>query len=211
MLKLYDYLPSQNGYKIRMFLAHLDVEYEHVPVAIFRGESRTEAFLRMNPAGAIPVLEITRGEYIAESNAILQYLAESTELLPTGRLARAKIAQWLFFEQYYVEPNIGTLRFWTLTERLAANQVMVAAKRAGSERALGALERHLGDHRFLAGDEYTIADIAVFAYTHLADDARLELAAYPALNAWISRVKQCAVRLPPVYPYTVDPDAVPRG
>src|SRR5512146_1085534 len=185
MLRLYDYLPSQNGYKVRMLLAHLGMEYELLTVNIFRGESRTEWFLGKNPAGAVPVLEAAPGEYLAESNAILQYLADGTPLAPAGRLARAQVAQWLFFEQYYVEPNIGTLRFWTLTNRLAANAALVSAKHAGALRALGALQRPLERQPFLVQRAFSIADIALYAYTHLAPDADLPLAAYPAVTAWI--------------------------
>jgi glutathione S-transferase len=207
MLRLHDYLPSQNGYKIRMLLGHLGLPWESVPVAIFRGQSRTAEFLAKNPVGAIPVLEAAPGRYVAESNAILCYLAEGTRFLPEERLARAQVMQWLFFEQYYVEPNLGTLRFWTLTNRLKANAALVPGKRAGAERALAALERHLSTHRFLAADAYTIADIALFAYTHLGEDAGFDFAHYPALETWIARVKESAVEVPPVHPYSIDPDA----
>src|SRR5688500_7404582 len=134
MLKLYDYAPSQNGFKVRMLLEHMQLPCEHVPIAIFQGESRTADFLAKTPVGAIPVLEAQPGAYIAESNAILCYLAEGTPLLPAERLARARVMQWLFFEQYYVEPAIGTLRFWTLTGRLQANEPLVAGKRVTAER-----------------------------------------------------------------------------
>jgi glutathione S-transferase len=204
MLKLYDYLPSQNGFKIRMLLAQLGQPYEHVPVAIFQGESRSREFLEKNPVGAIPVLEPEPGVYIAESNAILCYLAEGTQYLPSERLSRARVMQWLFFEQYYVEPTIGTLRYWTLAGKLNANEALAAAKRSSGERALDALERHLNRHPFLANDAYSIADIAVFAYSHLAADAHFELASRPALVRWIGRVKEQSASLPQVYPYTPD-------
>jgi glutathione S-transferase len=208
MLKLFDYLPSQNGYKVRMLLDHLGLDYEHVPVAIFRGESRAENFLAMNPAGAIPVLQVAPGEHIAESNAILCYLAQGSPFLPEERLARGKVLQWLFFEQYYVEPNVGTLRYWTLTQRLAGNEALVPAKRAGGERALEALERHLAKHLFLANDAYSIADIAVFAYTHLAEEGGFSLAPHSALRQWIRRVKQQGDGVPAVHPYSIDPDSL---
>jgi glutathione S-transferase len=203
-LKLHDYAPSQNGFKVRMLLEHLDVPCEHVPVAIFQGESRTPEFLKKNPVGAIPVLEVGPDTFIAESNAILCYLAEGTQYLPLERLARARVLQWLFFEQYYVEPNIGMLRFWTLTGRLQANESLVAAKRGGANRALDALERQLADHPFLANDAYSIADIAVFAYTHLAAEAELDLHSRPAVRRWLDRVKAQLAHIPPVYPYTPD-------
>lgn len=207
MLKLHDYLPSQNGFKVRMLLEHLGLPYESVPVAIFKGESRTPDFLDKNPAGAVPVLEVQPGTYLAESNAILCYLAQGTSYLPSERLARARVLQWLFFEQYYVEPTIGTLRFWTLTGRLSANESLVAPKRSAAERALDALERHLAQHPFLANDAYSIADIAVFAYSHLAQEAQFDLSSRPAFERWVGRVRAQAARIPPVYPYTPDATA----
>ena len=204
MLKLYDYLPSQNGFKIRLLLQHLGQPYQHVPVAIFQGESRTPEFLEKNPVGAIPVLEPQEGVYIAESNAILCYLAEGTEYLPAERLARARVMQWLFFEQYYVEPTIGTLRYWVLANKLKANEALATAKRGAAERALDALERHLSRHPFLANDRYSIADIAVFAYSHLVADAQFDLSSRPSLVRWIERVKGQSAALPKVYPYTQD-------
>jgi glutathione S-transferase len=204
MLKLYDYLPSQNGFKIRLLLQHLGQPYQHVPVAIFQGESRTPEFLEKNPVGAIPVLEPEPGVHIAESNAILCYLAEGTAYLPAERLARARVMQWLFFEQYYVEPTIGTLRFWVLTNKVKANEALAAGKRGAGERALDALERHLSRHPFLANDSYSIADIAVFAYSHLAADAQFDLSSRPSLVRWIERVKGQSTALPKVYPYTRD-------
>jgi glutathione S-transferase len=204
IMKLHDYLPSQNGFKIRLLLQHLGQAYEHVPVAIFQGESRTPAFLQKNPVGAIPVLEPQPGVYIAESNAILCYLAEGSAYLPSERLARARVMQWLFFEQYYVEPTIGTLRYWTLAGKLKANEAVAAIKRSSGERALDALERHLGQHPFLANDRYSIADIAVFAYSHLAAEGSFDLAARPSFVRWVERVKSQAGTLPQVYPYTPD-------
>jgi len=204
MLKLYDYLPSLNGFKIRLLLQHLGQPYQHVPVAIFQGESRAPEFLEKNPVGAIPVLEPEPGVYIAESNAILCYLAEGTAYLPAERLARARVMQWLFFEQYYVEPTIGTLRFWVLANKMKANEALAAAKRGAGERALDALERHLSRHPFLANDSYSIADIAVFAYSHLAADAQFDLSSRPSLVRWIERVKGQSTALPKVYPYTPD-------
>ena len=204
MLKLHDYLPSQNGFKIRLLLQHLGQPYEHVPVAIFQGESRTPEFLQKNPVGAIPVLEPEPGVYIAESNAILCYLAEGTAYLPAERLARARVMQWLFFEQYYVEPTLGTLRYWTIAGKLKSNEAVAAVKRSAAERALDALERHLSQHSFLANDRYSIADIAVFAYSHLAAEANFDLATWPSFVRWVERVKSQAGTLPQIYPYTPD-------
>jgi glutathione S-transferase len=205
MLTLHDYLPSQNGWKARVLFGLLNIPYRSRLVSIFEGESRTDAFLDLNPAGSIPVLELEDGRTIAESNAILTYLAEGTPFLPTDRYQRAKVMQWLFFEQYHVEPVIGTLRFWTLTGRLEINQAMVAANRAAAARTLAALERSLTDTLFLAGKEFSIADIAVYAYGHRAEDCGFVLADYPALLSWFDRVRDAIGSGYPIYPYSDDP------
>ena len=208
MLRLYDYLPSQNAWKVRLLLNHLGLRYERRLVSIFEGESRTDAFLSMNPVGAVPVLEVEPGRFVAESNAILCYLAEGTPYLPADPLVRAKVMQWLFFEQSYVEPQIGSLRYWTLTGKLDRRSPdMIAGKRAYSLRALAALERALSRHDFLAGDRYTIADMAVFAYAAHAEEAGLDLAPYPAFRAWIARVEAQPGFLAERFPYTIDPHA----
>jgi glutathione S-transferase len=201
MLKLYDYLPSQNAYKVRMLLEYLGLQYELVPVSIFTGESRSAAFLSKNPVGAVPVLEVGPGQYIAESNAILCYLAHGSSFWPSQRFAQAKVMQWLFFEQYYVEPNIGTIRFWTLTNRLGAHRSLVSAKREGGERALNALERQLAERPFLVEDTFSIADIACFAYMHVAEQGGFDLASYPGIWTWIERVKRQFKRVPAVHSY----------
>ncbi|SFP38726.1 glutathione S-transferase [Mesorhizobium sp. NFR06] len=205
MLTLYDYLPSQNAWKVRVLLGLLGIAYETRIVSIFEGESHTDAFLKLNPAGAVPVLAVENGEAIAESNAILACVAEGTPYLPADRLARAKVMQWLFFEQYYVEPVIGSLRFWTLTGRLERNQALVAGKRETGARALGALERSLQATPFLVGNTLTIADIAVYAYSHRAEDCGFSLADYPAVGAWIGRVGEVIGPGYPVHPYGIDP------
>jgi glutathione S-transferase len=205
VLTLYDYLPSQNGWKARVLLGLLEISYHSRIVSIFEGESRSEAFLNLNPAGAIPVLEIEDGRTIAESNAILAYLAEGTPLLPTDRYQRAKVMQWLFFEQYNVEPVIGSLRFWTLTGRLERNASMVPAKREAAARTLAALDRSLANTPFLIGKELSIADIAVYAYSHRAEDCGFLLTDYPAFVAWCVRLRDAIGSDYPVYPYSVDP------
>lgn len=205
MLTLYDYLPSQNGWKARVLFGLLNIPYDSRLVSIFEGEGRTDAFLDLNPAGGIPVLELEDGRTIAESNAILAYLAEGTSFFPAERYRRAKVMQWLFFEQYHVEPVIGTLRFWTLTGRLELNQAMVAAKRVAGARALAALERGLANAPFLVGKEFSIADIAVYAYGHRAEDCGFALTDYPALAAWFGRVRQVIGSGYPIYPYSDDP------
>lgn len=188
MLTLHDYLPSQNGWKVRTLLNLLGLEYHLREVDIFAGESRTEAYFRLNPVGAVPALELGDGRAIAESNAILAYLADATPFLPDDRFHRAKVLQWMFFEQYYVEPTIGSLRFWTLTGRLGVNAALVDGKRQTAERALKAMERELGASTFFCGEIFSIADIALYAYAHLAHEADFSLAPHPAVRAWIARV-----------------------
>jgi len=198
VLTLHDYLPSLNGWKIRVLLGCLGIPYRTKPVAIFSGGSRTEDFLALNPVGAIPVLELEDGRSLAESNAILVYLASGTRFLPVDRYLNAKVMQWLFFEQYYVEPAIGTLRFWTLTGRLERNAGgMVDARRETGARALAAMERTLRSAPFLVSDSLTIADIAVYAYSHRAEDCGFALETYPGVSEWITRV---AAQVGPGYP-----------
>ena len=205
MLTLHDYRPSLNGWKVRVLLGLLGIEYRYREVALFQGDSRTEEFLRLNPVGAVPALELEDGLALAESSAILMYLAQGTTLLPEERYAKAKIVQWLSFEQYYIEPTIGSLRFWTLTGRLGVNEGrMIDSRRENATRALEALERCLEEGAFLVGERLTIADIAVYAYTHRAEEAGFGLAPYAALGAWLGRV---AGEIGPDYPvagYTED-------
>ena len=205
MLTLYDYLPSQNGWKIRVLLGLLDIPYDTRHVSIFEGESHTPTLLSLNPAGAVPVLGLGDGRAIAESNAILAYLAEGTPYLPRDRYDRAKVLQWLFFEQYHVEPIIGSLRFWTLTGRLERNRAMVAGKREAGIRTLTAMNSALGGAGFLVGENLSIADISVYAYSHRAEDCGFPLADYPAVSAWVSRVREAIGPNYPIHPYSVDP------
>ena len=188
-LRLYDYAASANCYKVRLLLAQLARPYERVPVDIFAGETLTEEFYRLNPARTTPVLEIGAGTYLQESNAILFYLAEGTPQLPEEPLARAQVLRWLISEQTDVIPTMGGLRFRLLTGRLAADD---AEARRRHEAALGVLDLmdvHLRGRDFLLGDRYTIADVANYAYVHVAPQAGLELARYPALEAWLARIE----------------------
>jgi len=205
-VKLYDYAPSQNAYKVRMLLQHLGKTWETVPVAIFRGESHEAAFLARNPAGAVPVLEPEPGFFIAESNAILCYLAEGTRYFAGDAFHRAKILQWLFFEQDYLQSTIATLRHWRLTGKLAAREAEAPARRRGGRHVLEILERELAGRPYLA-DDYSIADIAVFAYGHLAEDAGFDLGEFPSFRRWIRHIEKEHGPLPAVVPYSADPDS----
>jgi len=212
MLTLHEYTPSQNCWKIRVLLGFLGIPYRSHPVAIFSGESRAPEFLALNPAGSTPAVTLDDGRAIAESNAILCYLAEGTRFMPPanspeGRFARAKVMQWLFFEQYYVEPVIGSLRFWTLTGRLESNAALVEGKRDAAMRALSALERTLRATMFLGGSDFTIADIANYAYAHLSADCGFPLAGFPGIARWADRVAGIIGPGYPVVPY--GPEARP--
>jgi glutathione S-transferase len=188
MLRLYDFGPSANCLKVRILLAHLRLRYERVPVDLFAGETLTPEYLARNPAGRAPVLELADGECLPESNAILLYLAEGTQYLPADRLERARVHQWLFFEQNLVEPNVGTAQFWRQTGRAEQRPEVLAQKVETGRAALGVLERHLAGREFLAVDRYTVADISLYAYTHLAPQAGIDPAAFPSVQAWLERV-----------------------
>lgn len=208
MLTLYDYLPSQNGWKVRQLLHHLDLPYRTVPVSIFQGEGQHPEYLRINPTGTVPAIRLDDGRTLAESNAILAYLAEGTPYLPSEAFARAKVLQWLNFEQERVESVIGSLRYWTLTGQLAKRApALVELKREAGLRALSMLEAELSTREFIAGDRYGIADIALFAYASRADEAGLALEPYAHVRAWIARIRAQPGHLADMFPYTVDPHA----
>ncbi|MBD6616281.1 glutathione S-transferase family protein [Komarekiella sp. 'clone 1'] len=189
-LRLYDFLPSGNGYKIRLLLTQLGMPFDRVEVNILKGETRTPEFLSKNPNGKIPTLEIEPGKYLAESNAILVYLSECTEFLPYDRFSRSQVLQWLFFEQSSHEPFIATSRFWiSILGKAEEYREAIEQKRKPGYAALSLMENHLTSHIFFVGERYTIADIALFAYTHVADEGGFDLTQFPAIQGWIERVK----------------------
>jgi glutathione S-transferase len=196
MVRLYDYLPSGNGYKVRLLLTRLGVPFERVELDITAGATRTPSFLAKNPNGRIPTVELDDGRILAESNAILWYFAEGTPLLPDDRWARAQILQWLFFEQYSHEPNIATVRFWLHTQLTDDRRAMLPAKRTAGHAALALMESHLTSHHFLVGDTDTIADIALYAYTHVADEGGFDLSPYPSIQAWLTRIANLPRHIP---------------
>ncbi|KOP22971.1 glutathione S-transferase [Hapalosiphon sp. MRB220] len=189
-LRLYDFLPSGNGYKIRLLLSQIGMPFERIEVNILKDETRTPEFFSKNPNGKIPVLEIKPGKYLAESNAILVYLSEGTEFLPYDRFLRAQVMQWLFFEQNSHEPFIAPLRFWiSILGKAEQYKEAIEQRRESGYRALKVMENHLQSHNFFVDERYTIADIALFAYTHVADEGNFDLKQFPAIQAWIERVK----------------------
>jgi len=187
-LRLYNVSYSGNSYKARLLLAHLGVPCEIVEVDILNGASRTPEFLSINPNGRTPVLD-DDGFILAESNAILAYLARGTKYLPDERKACALVFQWLFFEQYSHEPFIATSRFWLQHKQDSPERTaMLAAKRDGGWAALDVMENHLAKNDFVVGS-YSIADIALFAYTHVSHEGGFPLDDFPTIRTWIERVK----------------------
>jgi glutathione S-transferase len=202
---LYDYGPSQNCFKVRLLAAHLGVTLEIVPVSIFEGEGASPEFLVKNPMGTVPVLETDSGEYLAESNAILTFLAEGTPYMPLEPMPCAQVIRWLMFEQRYIQTSISRLRYWTLTGKLSEfSGEIVTARRLG-DRALDVLDRELGKRPFIAGDSYTIADISIFAYSHVAADAEFDLSVRAKLTEWFDRVRGQPGFKGEVVPYAEDP------
>jgi glutathione S-transferase len=190
MLRLYDYYDSGNGYKVRLLLAQLGIPYEYVETDILKGETRTPEFLKLNPNGRIPLIVLEDGTALAESNAILYYLAEGTPYLPADKLERARVLQWLFFEQYSHEPYVAVARYLLRhTEPDDPRRSILEQRQKGGHAALGVMERHLADNPFFVGGRYSIADIALYAYTHVADQGGFELASYPCVRAWLARVE----------------------
>ncbi len=191
MLTLYDYLDSGNGYKVRLLLAQLGRAYRRIELDIDKGETRTPDFLAINPNGRVPTLLLEDGRPLAESNAILCYLAEGTAFLPAEPYEKALALQWLFFEQYSHEPYVAVARY--VARHLPADhprQAELPALRTRGRQALQVLEDHLASRAFLVAERYTVADIALYAYTHVAEDGGYDLAGFPALRAWLERVSR---------------------
>jgi glutathione S-transferase len=192
MYTLYSMQRSGNSYKVRLALSHLGIPYRLQEVDILQGESHTPEFLAMNPSGQVPLLEVAPGRFLAESNAILWYVAGGTPLAPEDRIDRAEALQWMFFEQHSLEPNIGAAYFWLALVKGGRELQQHALDDWMEEgyRALQVMENHLKQHRYFAADRYTIADIALYAYTHLAHLCDYDLSPFPAINAWLARVAE---------------------
>jgi glutathione S-transferase len=200
MPTLYDYLDSGNGYKIRLLLSHLERAYRWQELDIMEGATRTPQFLAKNPNGRIPALELDDGVCLAESNAILWYLAEGSPFIPGERLARAQTLQWMFFEQYSHEPYVATPRF--ILKHLPTDSPRRAElpdRLTRGRAALSVMNTHLQGSPYFVGDRYSIADIALYAYTHVADEATLDLTPYPEVRAWLARVATQPRHIPITY------------
>ena len=185
---LYNSQVSGNCYKVRLLFAHLGIQYERREVDVVDRSNRVELLGDLNPALRVPTLVLDDGRPLAESNAILFYFAEGTPYLPEDRYERAQVLQWLFFEQYSHEPNIAVVRFWAAYSDAPPADAEVETRRRAGYTALDAMERHLSSRTFLVGECFTIADISLYAYTHLATEGGFDLAGYPAIRAWLDRV-----------------------
>lgn len=190
MLVLHDNLTSGNGYKARLLLAQLGISYQRIEYDIDRRQTRTPEFLAKNLNGRIPVLELKDGSFLPESNAILWYLAEGTPFLPADRRQRADVLRWMFFEQNNHEPNIAGLRFWNMHAVPVTPLIELwrPARRSSGDAALGVMDGHLAGRSFFVGERYGIADIALYAYTHVAHEGGFDLTPYPHVRAWLARV-----------------------
>lgn len=196
-IEIYGDSISGNCYKLQLACAQLDVDYVWHEVDILAGETRSSSFLSMNPNGKVPLLALPDGRYLPESNAILSYLADGTPLAGTGRYERANVLRWMSFEQYSHEPYIATSRF--IIQYLnspADRQSDLESKKAGGYRALDILEQQLSGDDFIANNAYSIADIALYAYSHVAGEGGFDLGSYPRIRAWLERVESQAGYVP---------------
>jgi glutathione S-transferase len=200
-LRLYDYVASCNCYKVRLLLAQLGLPYERVPIDIFNGETLTDEYAEMNPSRTTPVLETEDGRYLPESNAILFYLADGTTYLPDDSFERAEVVRWLVYEQTDLVPTIGGLRFRLLVGRLRTSDPDAVRRKEGAIDVLRFLDVHLATRDFFVGGRYTVADIAVYGYSHLAHEAGIDMEPYPNLRAWFERVEQQSGYIEDVEPY----------
>jgi glutathione S-transferase len=186
--RLYDYAASANCYKVRLLLAQLAVPYERVPVDIFAGDTLTDEYGVVNPARETPVLEYSPGRFLTESGAILVFLASGTAMLPDDPEALAQVCRWLLYEQTAVIPVTGGLRFRLQTRRLSADDPDAIDRRRRGVGVLGVLEQHLEQADYFAAGRYTVADVALFGYLHVAHEAGLPMHEFPALQDWLARI-----------------------
>ena len=185
---LYNSQVSGNCYKVRLLFAHLGLDYERREVSVVDRSDRAELLGDLNPGLRVPTLVLDDGRPLADSDAILCYFAEGTQYLPDDRYERAQVLQWLFFEQYSHEPNLAVVRFWVAFAETPPPEAEIEARRGAGYAALSAMERHLSSRTFFVGERYTVADIALYAYTHVAHEGGFDLARYPAVQAWLARV-----------------------
>ena len=187
-MKLYDYLPSGNSYKVRLLLSYLGMDYTHVPIDILAGETQTPDYLAMNPAGQIPLLQLGDGRTLAESNAILMFLGEETPYIPLGSFARAKALQWMFWEQYRHEPSIAVARY--ILHYAPEREAELPKLQEKGRAALAVMNGYLSTRPFFVGSGPTVADIALYAYTHVAGEGGFDLSDYPFVESWCARMTE---------------------
>jgi glutathione S-transferase len=188
-VRLFNYPASGNCYKVRLALAELGIDYESVHVDIFGGDTLTEEYGAINPARNTPVLELDDGQRLIESNAILLYLADGTELLPDGRLERAQVHRWMFYEQARIVPSIGWLRVQLVRTGTDPRDESVRAQRRDCVAAAALVDQHLQDRKFAVGDRFTVADLCLYGYLQVAGEAGVDTSRMPALEAWFERVR----------------------
>jgi glutathione S-transferase len=197
MIMLYDTHDSGNCYKVRLTLNQLEIPFESVSVDIMKGETRTDEYLALNPNGRVPMIVLEDGTPLPESNAIICHLARGSHLRPADPVAEAQMLSWMFFEQYSHEPYIATTRYFlyflkdaeTYAEQIARNTPRGYA-------ALDVMETRLGEHEYLVGESYSLADIALYAYTHVADEGGFDLASYSGIRSWLDRVRDQPLHIP---------------
>ena len=197
MIRLYDYLPSGNGYKVRLLLTQLAIPFERVELDIIKGETRTPKFLAKFPNGRIPAVELDDGKLLFESNAIITYFADGTPFLSADRFERAQTLQWLFFEQYSHEPYIASVRYLVIHPDVQDDrrQILDQMRRRGYD-ALNVMESHLKSREWFVGAHSSIADVGLYAYTHVADEGGFDLSRYTAIRSWLERVKSQPRHIP---------------
>jgi len=201
MLTLYSSQLSGNCYKVRLLLTQLGVPFRVVEIDILKGEQRTPEYRAKNPNARVPMVELENGEFLPESDAILYYFAQNTPLWPLDPLLQTRVLQWMFFEQYSHEPYIAVARFWVrYLNGEETHKEQLVEKRKGGNRALSVMEGHLRDRSFFVGERYSIADIALYAYTHVAPEGGISLEPYPTVRAWMTRVAEQPRHIPITQP-----------
>jgi len=191
MITVYGDMKSGNCYKVALLLTQLDIKYDWKPMDVTVGDTQTEKYLALNPAGQIPAVVLDNGEVLTQSNAILNYFADGTKLMPVDALARARVQEWQFYEQYNHEPTIAVRRYIKKFVGMPdARKAEYDSKEAGGRKALQVMEKRLSQYDYLVGDNYSVADISLYAYTHVADEGGFDLADYPGIRRWINRIAQ---------------------
>ena len=191
MITVYGDIKSGNCYKIALLFSQLNIEHQWKEILVVKGETRTDEFLALNPAGQIPVVVLDNGEFLTQSNAILNYFADGTFLQPTDALDRARVQEWQFYEQYNHEPTIAVRRYIKKFLGLPVErQAEFDSKEEGGYKALSVMESRLAKHQYLVGQSYSVADISLYAYTHVAQEGDFELSRFPGICDWLERVKQ---------------------